>query len=325
MTSFAVRSVFASFLLISSLAQAAQGNLRKVTFATGYIPNVQFTPFYLAAAKGYFQKEGLEVDFNYAMGAEPLKLVAQGKYEFGTADGDALFAAVASGLELVSIFQLYQKNPISVYALTPKRLDSLSDLAGKKVGIAGLYGASFVGWKVASHKRPELAKAKLQVIGYTQVAALLSGHVDAAIGYSNNEAVVLERRGHKVKVFPLSEVAWLPGNGVVTSAALAKKEPKLARGFVAALKKGLEDTLAKPDESFDLIRAKYLPEVKGDDQLSEQRAVLKATLDLWRADSKSKLGGHDHAKLEDAQKVLLETKIIQKPIDIKKTFPYDFQ
>ncbi|NCC37448.1 MAG: myristoyl transferase, partial [Chloroflexia bacterium] len=45
-------------------APAPEG-LRRVTLAMSYIPNIQFAPYYVAAAKGYFAEEGLEVVFDY--------------------------------------------------------------------------------------------------------------------------------------------------------------------------------------------------------------------------------------------------------------------
>lgn len=306
-------------------AQPQKVELRKVTFATGYIPNVQFIPFYVAAKKGYFAEEGLEVSFDYAMGAEPLKLVAQGKYEFGTADGDALFAAVATEVPLVSIFQLYQKNPIALYTLHSSKLDELAKLTGKTVGIPGLFGASFVGWQLAKSKNSELEKAKLQVIGYTQVQALQSKKVDAAIGYENNEPVVLAARGVKTHVFPLRDIAWMPGNGVVTSRQLSEKEPKVVAGFVKALSRGLSETLAKPEAAFDSVRQSYLPEIKSKAQVSEQLKVLEATLELWKpADGSKKLGDHNFEKLKEAEALLRKLKITSKDVQVEKHFTRQF-
>lgn len=292
-----------------------------VTFATGYIPNVQFTPYYLAAKKGYFAAEGIEVKFNYAMGAEPLKLVAQGTYEFGTADGDALIAAVSQSIPLKGIFLLYQQNPVAVYALKSSGIQSIQDLQKKKIGIPGLYGASYVGWTLASKAEPALAKAELVPIGYTQVQALLLKKVDAALGFENNEPVMLEAASKEgVSVWPLRTYAWLPGNGIVTSQKLLKSDPKLVKGFVRALEKGLRDTLENPDESLAMVKGEFLPDLKGEQEVAS-RKVLQRTVGLWKAE---KLGHHDFKKIDSAVDALLKAKIISKKVSAETVFTNEF-
>src|SRR5690242_11692806 len=44
---------------------ATTGPLTKLTLAMGYIPSVQFAPFYVAQEKGYFRDAGLDVTFRY--------------------------------------------------------------------------------------------------------------------------------------------------------------------------------------------------------------------------------------------------------------------
>lgn len=49
----------------------------KVIYAAGYIPNIQFAPFYVADARGYYREEGLQLEMDYTMGPDVLKLVAR--------------------------------------------------------------------------------------------------------------------------------------------------------------------------------------------------------------------------------------------------------
>ena len=55
----------------------------KIEIAMGYIPNVQFSPYYIAQEMGFFQEEDLEVTFDYGMSTDIMTLVAGGHVDFG--------------------------------------------------------------------------------------------------------------------------------------------------------------------------------------------------------------------------------------------------
>ena len=75
-------------------------------------------------------------------------------------------------------------------------LASPEDLRGLRIGIPETFGASYIGLR-ALLKAGGLTEADidLQTIGYTQLAALTAGTVDAVVVYANNEPVVLAQEG----------------------------------------------------------------------------------------------------------------------------------
>ncbi len=289
---------------------------QKVTIAMGYIPNVQFAPFYVAIEKGYFRQEGIELEFNYGWEADIVKLVGTGELDFAIASGEQVLLARSQGLPIVYVAGWYHRFPVVVVSLEEKGIKSLQDLRGKKVGIPALFGASYVGWrallKAEGFKEEDF---NLQEIGYTQVESLTKGLVDAAICYAMNEPVRLRLAGYKVNVIAVADRVNLISNGIMTNEKTIKEKPELVRGMVRAFLRGLRYTIENPDEAFEISK-KYVPEMKED-----QKEVLKEAIKFWTS---LHLGRTEKADWEATLKALKDMGLITTEVQVEKAFTNEF-
>ena len=64
----------------------------------GYIPSVQFAPFYVAQERGYFKDAGLDIDFRYGMETDLLKLVGTNELQFMIGSGEEVILGRSQGL-----------------------------------------------------------------------------------------------------------------------------------------------------------------------------------------------------------------------------------
>ena len=91
------------------------------------------------------------------------------------------------------------------------------------------------------------------------------------------------------------------------------------RAFVGAFLKGLGDTIANPDEAFELSEA-HIPNF-ADLDANVQKQVLETSIEQWQAE---RLGFSDPQAWDNMQNILLEMGLITDEMDLNKAFTNEF-
>jgi NitT/TauT family transport system substrate-binding protein len=286
----------------------------------GFIPNIQYAPFYVAAEKGYFEEAGLEVDFDYSLETDGVTLVGAGDRDFAVVSGEQVLLAREQGLPVVYVLAWYQDYPIAVVADSGLGIETPSDLRGQQIALPGLFGASYVGLRALldSVGIPE-SDVTLSSIGFNQVPALASGQEEIVVGYAGNEPIQLAAQGVDISVLRVADFVELASNGLITNEETISTDPDLVRGFVRALLRGLADTIENPGEAFEISK-KYV-EGLGQTDEAVQREVLDVSIEFWGAD---RLGESDPAAWENMQQVLLDMGLLQEPLELSDAFTNEF-
>jgi len=247
----------------------------------GYIPSVQFAAFYRADQAGYYAAEGLKITFQNAIDADLVPKVGAGTLDLGLSDGTSVIPAVSQGVPIKSIATIYAKFPSIVFAKASSGITDADGLVGKKLGIPGKYGSSWIMLQALLASRHHTT-ADLTIVEYPdfgQGAAVAKGAVDAATGFDNNEPVQLALTGEQVTVLRVDDVTPLPGPGIIVgTATLAAKRAAVA-GFVRATLKAMNEIAATPSIGVDAA-IKAVPDLASNRPLQE--AILAATIADWR-------------------------------------------
>ena len=292
----------------------------KVTLAMGFIPNVQFAPFYVAVNKGYFAEENLEIEFDYGMETDLLNLVGTDALQFAVASGDQVILARGQGLPVVYVMTYFQRFPVAVVSLEDVPMEEPQDLVGRSVGIPGLWGASYIGWlALLDAAGIDEQDVKLESIGYTQVASLTEGQVDAAVVYAANEPVQLRQAGYDLNIIYVADYTNLVSNGIITNEKTIEDRPELVGALVRAVLRGLRYTIDHPEEAFEIC-LEYVPEAGGENR-DTQLAVLKESIKFWQSDE---LGHSDPAAWETSQDFMLQIGLVETETTPDKMYTNDF-
>jgi NitT/TauT family transport system substrate-binding protein len=301
-------------------ATAAPGTaaLRTIRLPMGFLPSVQYAPFYVAQEKGYFAAEGLALEFDYSFETDGVALVGAGELPFAIVSAEQVLLARAQSLPVVYVMAWFQKFPVAVMAKADAGLDTPAALRGKRIGTPLLGGANFVGLHaLLSAGGVPAEDVTIEAIGFNQVPLLTAGQVDAVVVYANNEPIRLAAQGEAFSVIPVSDYAELAANGILSSEATIAEEPELVRSFVRAFLRGLADTDANPNEAYD-ITTQY---VEGLTDPALEKEVLAATMALWQAE---RPGYSDPAAWENMQATLLESGLLEEAQDVTQAYTNEF-
>ena len=305
----------------SSQVTNEAGEIQKIKLPMGYIPNIQYAPFYVAVDKGYFADEGIEIEFDYSFETDGVALVGAGELPFAVASGEQVLLARAQDLPVVYAFAWYQQFPISVITAVELNVNEPRDLRGDTIGLPGLFGANYIGVQAmlfADEVNPA-TDVTFNAIGFNQVESFASGQSDIVVVYTANEPIVLRSQGFEFNELRVADYVQLIANGIVTSEETIANNPDLIRAFANAFAKGIADTIANPDEAYE-ISLKFV-EGLADQNKDVQMQVLTTSIEFWKAE---RIGFSDSQAWENMNELLVKMELIPEPIDLSQAFTNEF-
>ena len=269
--------------------------LKRFTVMLDFFPNADHAALYSAIAHGDFRTVGLDVAPEApAEPAEPLKLLAAGRVDIAISYEPELLLARDQGLKLVAIGALVQRPLTSIIALPGRHVTKVADLAGKKVGTAGI-----------AYQRAELQTALQSAgvspasvrevnVGFNLIPAMVSGRVDATLGgFWNYEAIQLQQQHRHPVVIPADRAGVPPYDELVlvVRQGEAHTRGQDLRAFMQALTRGEREVRANPAGAASLV-VRASPSLESKLQLESIRRTLPAT---QPADASKPFGWQDPA------------------------------
>lgn len=262
--------------------ESSSGGTTKVK--VGVIPIVDVAPLYLGQEKGFFKKQGLELEVSLAQGgAAIVPAVASGQYQFGFSNSTSLMIAQSNNVPVKVVSNGIASTGVQgkdFGALTVKgdsSIKSADQLEGKKVAINTLKNINETAVRESVRKAGgDPDKVKFVELAFDQMpAALDSGQIDAAMVVEPALATV-KSQGAREIASPLVDVA--PNLTVAmyfTSTSYEQQDAAVVKKFQTAIAESLAYADAHPDEARQIVTT----------YTKIPAAVLaKVTLPAWPAD-----------------------------------------
>jgi NitT/TauT family transport system substrate-binding protein len=268
-----VSTVFIAFFIGGVFADVANAQGQKIRLAYSSRSNT-VTSLYVAADKGFFREEGLDVELIQVSPRLGAMAVMNGDVAF-TTSFTSTFRAILQGVPLKLVMVALKKG--IYYLVTRPEIKNIQELKGKKLGIATIRGTdSIVAEELLRSKGFNPALLQQIVIGDTRLRAqaLMTGVVEV-VSLSPPHDLLLKNMGYNILAGP-PEVG-LPASGLFTSNRLLQENPQLVTRSLRAVVKANRLIAENRQETIAVMR-KWLPqtaEVAGQSYDVELKALTK--------------------------------------------------
>lgn len=236
-------------------------DLTTIRVSLGWITNVEWAGFWLADSKGYYEDEGLDIEW---IGGGPnapttMATVAAGDADLGIQPGaQAWLASFADGNDWTAVGTVYQDSPSSIVSLATDPVTSAEDLVGKTVlGQEGTqidYDAIFT----IAGLEPDY---EFIPAGF-DIAPLVEGQGVAYTAYATNQPITLEEQyglDSDDYVVTLYSELGIPtyGNIIYGDSDYVADNGEAMEGFLRASVRGWQENGEDPAAAAELAVNEY--------------------------------------------------------------------
>jgi NitT/TauT family transport system substrate-binding protein len=306
-------------VMLSGCGGSTASSLRHLTVGLTYIPNIQFAPFYVADALGYYKAAGLDVTLrHHGLNEGEFNAISAGQEDAIFAGGDEVLQAYSKGIPLTYVAEIYTQYPVVLIVPADSPIRSAADLRGHTIGVPGRFGTSYIAL-LALLQSAGLTQSDvtIQSIGYTQPAALLGHKVDAVIDYVNDGVTLFQKANFPVRTLALQQP--VVSNGIAVRNQILSARSSDIRALVKATLQGVEYTIAHPQQAVTLSNA-FVPGLNDPQNAAEALAILQATIPLWQRSDGKPIGYTDPGLWQGMNSFLQSQGQLGKPVDVTQVY-----
>jgi NitT/TauT family transport system substrate-binding protein len=245
-----------ALLAFASLARAANAPSR-ASFIPLWSPQAQFAGFYMAEAKGFYKKRGLDISILQGGPDMPADVwLKSRRADFGVLWLSEAIKLRAHGVRLVNLAQLSQYSALVLVAKKSSGIQKPRDMMGKKVGL----WENFQILPRAFFKKYGLSVREVQQSH--SVDLFMRGGVDVASAMIYNEYHTLINYGldpAEMTMFRFDDHGLnAPEDGIYALDDAYRKDPERACAFARASLEGWDYAFAHPEEALDAVMRRML-------------------------------------------------------------------
>jgi NitT/TauT family transport system substrate-binding protein len=284
-------------MLASVVTLTSASAQEKLSVRLDFLPWGIHTALHLAAEKGWFKEQGLDVTITDGKGSNlTIQQVASGDVDIGQVQLNASAVARTKGLPVMAIAGFVRQGDLGALVAADSGINSVKDLEGKKV--------AYVATTTAAALAEPFFKAggadpkKIDVINVdasSQMSVFTAKTVDAVImTVPLGEAVAAKTR--PAKGILLADIGMnIPSYGLITSDKTLKERGPALQKFVTAAVKAWEYLYSDPSHIDEGVKAMMAqrPNDKLDPEILKQQVILYKRLLNTEATKDKKIGWED--------------------------------
>lgn len=315
-------ALLAASALASPLAVRA-AELREVTYllpAPGTLP--AFGPWMLAQAKGYYEKEGLKVNFLTARGGvDVAKQVGAGNAVIGGAIGDTPIIARAQGIPVKAVAVIGAGSLMQLVSHKDEHIESPRELKGKTVTVLAYTDTTYYAL-LGMLSKVGLTKndVNIQAAGPAGVWQQFAAKKASAMAGTPDWTVNVMDAGMQVDILPADIYFKSMAQAILASDEVIQKDPELVQKLVRATLHGMKDIMADPKAASRAYTA-FVTVHKG------KEASIQKMFELYNkyvyANQKVP-GTMDESRLAELQKFYVANGVVTKETPVKDLYTNQF-
>jgi NitT/TauT family transport system substrate-binding protein len=307
------------------------GGTDQVQVQLDYVIRGNHAPFFVADEKGFFARQGIEVE-NIQEGtgsADAMRIVGNGGADFGFGDLPTLAVARSQGVPVRSIAAVNQRSPLGFCAKADRfTLSEPADIEGTQMAVhpgqsTDLFYRAFVAANDLDADSIEERTVEPPYENY-----LLQDRVDVVPCYIDAEVPILQEKtggeGTLSIMLGADHGYDALGSGLFTNEELLENDPDLVQRFTTAYLEGLRWVIDNPDEAAALLTGAR-PQLADSENLF--RAQLQADIEdtfTSPVTDRHGLGYADPRAWQATVEILDEQGVLDGPVEPEEAYDNRF-